>query len=82
MPVFQKEPEGDRTVCYRFAVSEAVIREEIEAAETRAPASRIRALVQAGRCACEVRNPQGSCCLGEVFALVAQVQRKGSAVAQ
>lgn len=81
VPVFQKEQEGDRTVCYCFAVSEAVVREEAEAAETSASASRIRTLVQAGRCACEVRNPQGSCCLGDVFAIVAQARRKGSSVA-
>jgi hypothetical protein len=29
--------------------------------------------VKAGNCACEVRNPQGSCCLGNVQATVKQV---------
>jgi len=81
VPVFQKEREGHRTVCYCFAVSEAVVREEAEATGASAAASRIRALVQAGRCACELRNPQGSCCLGDVFAIVAQAQRTGSSVA-
>jgi hypothetical protein len=31
-------------------------------------AERITALVKAERCACEVKNPQGSCCLGNVAA--------------
>jgi hypothetical protein len=33
-------------------------------------ADRITALVKADRCACEVRNPQGTCCLGNVTAAV------------
>lgn len=64
--VFQKEPEGGRTVCYCLAVDEDTIRGESEAAGRSASAERITALVQAERCACEVRNPQGTCCLGNV----------------
>ena len=69
VPVFQKEPEGGRTVCYCFAVSEDEIRREVEASGRSAAAIRIKALVQAERCACEVRNPQSSCCLGNVTAV-------------
>jgi len=69
VPVFQKEPEGGRTVCYCFAVSEDEIRREVQAWGRSAAAARIKALVQAERCACEVRNPQGSCCLGNVTAV-------------
>ena len=70
VPVFQKEAEGARTVCYCFAVSEATIHREVETAGVSASAERIEGLVRAGRCACEVRNPQGTCCLGNVFAIV------------
>lgn len=69
VPVFQKEPEGGRTVCYCFAVSEETIRQEVETAGVSASAERIKALVQSGHCACEVRNPQGTCCLGNVAAV-------------
>ncbi len=69
VPVFQKEQEGERTVCYCFAVRETEIRREVEAAGRSASAARVKALVQAERCACEVRNPQGSCCLGNVAAV-------------
>ncbi len=69
VPVFQKEPEGGRTVCYCFAVGEDEIQREVEAKGRSASAARIKALVQAERCACEVRNPQGSCCLGNVTAV-------------
>ena len=64
--VFQKEPAGGRTVCYCLGVDEDTIRREIEASGRSASAERITALVQAERCACEVRNPQGTCCLGNV----------------
>lgn len=70
VPVFQKEPHGDRTVCYCFNVSERDLRLEIDATGRSATAERINDLVRAGRCACEVRNPQGSCCLGNVSAVV------------
>jgi len=69
VPVFQKEPEGDRVVCYCFAVGEDEIRREVEASGHSPSAERIKALVRSGRCACEVRNPQGSCCLGNVVAI-------------
>ena len=70
VPVFQKETEIGRAVCYCFAVSEEQIRLEVETSGDSASAERIKSLVQAGRCACEVRNPQGACCLGNVSAVV------------
>lgn len=66
VPVFQKEPEGDRTVCYCFAVTEGDIRREVAETGRAAAVERITVLVKAERCACEVKNPQGSCCLGNV----------------
>lgn len=67
--VFHKQAEGGRTVCYCLAVSEDTIRSEVEATGRSASAERIKALVQAERCACEIRNPQGTCCLGNVTAV-------------
>lgn len=58
VPVFVKEPPGQRLLCYCFEVAE----HEIDGADD----ERIRNHVQAGRCACEVRNPEGTCCLGYV----------------
>jgi hypothetical protein len=68
-PVYQKEPHGGRTVCYCLVVTEDAIRREIQTTGRSASAERITALVQAERCACEVRNPQGTCCLGNVTAI-------------
>lgn len=80
VPVFQKETEIGRTVCYCFAVTEEKIRLEVETSRGSASAERIKRLVQAGRCACEVRNPQGTCCLGNVSAVVTAAGARSWAV--
>ncbi len=74
VPVFQKEPEGRRTVCYCFDVGEDQVRAEVETTGASASAERITGLVKDERCACELRNPQGGCCLGNVRAIVRSAQ--------
>ncbi len=69
VPVFQKEPPGDRMVCYCFGVTEADVSREAALGEAGASLRRIRELVRQDRCACELRNPQGSCCLAHVAGL-------------
>ncbi|MCZ6507879.1 MAG: (2Fe-2S)-binding protein [Acidobacteria bacterium] len=57
---------SDGLVCYCFLHSKADIRRQLgETGETDIFES-IKDEVQAGNCACEVRNPSGKCCLGEV----------------
>lgn len=71
--VWQKLPFGHRMVCYCFGENEADLRREIEATGSSEAVSRVRAHIEAGRCACEVRNPAGVCCLGDVTRAVKQV---------
>lgn len=68
--VWQKEPVGARVLCYCFGDNEADIRREIEQLGTSDAVQRVRDQIEAGRCACEVRNPRGVCCLGDVAAAV------------
>lgn len=68
VPVFQKEPPGARTVCYCFAITEPDIHRELVETGRSTASDRVTALVKAERCACEVKNPQGSCCLGNLAA--------------
>jgi len=72
--VWQKLPFGTRLVCYCFGESEASIRAEIEAGGRSGAVERIREHIAAGRCACELRNPRGTCCLGDVTAAVNRVE--------
>jgi hypothetical protein len=71
--VWQKLRFGRRPMCYCFGESEASIRTEIEATGRSSAVERIRGHIAAGRCACEVRNPRGACCLGDVTAAVKRI---------
>ena len=73
VPVWQKEPFGERLICYCFGISEGGIRDEIQATGRSGAVHRVRAHIAAGRCACDVRNPRGACCLGDIVAAVERV---------
>ena len=65
--VYQKEPEAAGVrVCYCFRHTVGEIQTAPDPATIVAD---ITAGIQAGQCACDLRNPQGSCCLGNVRAL-------------
>src|SRR5262249_22748965 len=68
--IWQKEPPGRRTVCYCFGENEADIAAEIERRGESDAVQRVRAHIAAGRCVCEIRNPRGGCCLGDLIAAV------------
>jgi hypothetical protein len=63
-----KETEDPIPVCYCFNVTERMIHEEVAQTGRSTASVRIRAEVKAGNCRCEVENPSGRCCLGEVVA--------------
>ncbi|HBY95370.1 MAG: hypothetical protein M5U01_21250 [Ardenticatenaceae bacterium] len=72
--VHQKAPEDDDVfVCYCFRHTPGSIRAELIETGTSTAVDRVNAGIQAGQCACEIRNPQGSCCLGNVRAVVRRV---------
>ncbi len=69
--IFQKEPEAsDVLVCYcfRYTVGQA---QAATVEERAAVLADVEAGIAAGQCACDLRNPQGSCCLGNVRQLSA-----------
>lgn len=71
--VHQKHPSDDRVpVCYCFKHTPQSITEEILRTGKSAVIESITAGIKAGQCACEIRNPEGSCCLGNVRAVVKQ----------
>jgi CopZ-like zinc binding protein len=71
-----KEREDPVPVCYCFGFTEAMVREEIRDMGRCTIPERITAEIKAGHCACEIRNPQGSCCLGNVAAVVKRILEK------
>ena len=67
VPVGLKEfGNADAPVCYCFGWTPQKILAEIEATGTSSAIEQIKAQVKAGNCYCEVTNPQGACCLGNV----------------
>ena len=78
--VYQKhQTDDDVFVCYCFRHTVGSIKEELAKTHTSTVVAAIAAGIQAGQCACEIRNPQGSCCLGNVRAVV-QLQDHVAAV--
>lgn len=66
VPVGVKEGDDAGLVCYCFGITRKDIRDEIQQTGKSTVAERIKAEVQAGNCACEVKNPSGKCCLGNI----------------
>lgn len=61
---------GNPQLCYCFGFDTDMVREEIAATGVSTIPQRIATEMKAGRCACEIRNPQGSCCFANVSAVV------------
>jgi hypothetical protein len=75
VPVWQKEPFGGRMVCYCFGETESGIAEEFRQHGRSGAVDRVREHIAAARCACDMRNPRGVCCLGDVTQAVTAVER-------
>jgi hypothetical protein len=61
--VYAKHPDDpDVPVCYCFGVNAGLL---TDARRARAAREMVAYEVQAGHCACEVKNPKGACCLGD-----------------
>ena len=64
--VYQKEPEAeDVFVCYCFKHTIGELR-TVSSKDRTAIMEDINTGINAGQCECDLRNPQGSCCLGNV----------------
>lgn len=73
--VYQKHPGAvDVFVCYCFRHTPGSIQRELLLSGASSVVEQVNAGIQAGQCACEIRNPQGSCCLGNVTAALKRVQ--------
>ncbi|MBI2497834.1 MAG: copper chaperone Copz family protein [Opitutae bacterium] len=61
---------GNPRLCYCFGFDTEMARAEIQATGRCTIPDRIAAEMKTDRCACEIRNPQGSCCFANVTAAV------------
>lgn len=73
--VYQKEPEtADVFICYCFRHTVGELRAASPEDRT-AILDNINTGINAGQCACDLRNPQGSCCLGNVRGMIKQMEK-------
>ena len=62
-------------LCYCFGFDESHLREEILQTGSTTIPEKISRLIHDGLCACDVRNPSGGCCLGEVNRAAERLKR-------
>jgi len=74
--VFAKDQSDDVPVCYCFGwTRERIKKQMVETGKSTALAE-ISREVKAGTCACDVKNPKGDCCLGDVNSCIASLTRE------
>jgi hypothetical protein len=72
--VYQKEPEAaDVFVCYCFQHTVGEVLNTTPEGHTTI-LDDINAGIKAQQCACDLRNPQGSCCLGNVRSVIKRAE--------
>jgi hypothetical protein len=76
-----KENDNPIPLCYCFGYTREHVRTDIERGGSTGIPERIKAEIQGGFCACEVKNPSGDCCLGNVMKAIQDVQNKLARVA-
>ena len=73
--VYQKEPEAeDVFICYCFRHTVGKLRAALSK-DRIAIVDDINKGINAGQCACDLRNPQGSCCLGNVRNVIKRLEK-------
>ncbi len=86
VPVNFKERNYEGPVCYCFNHTVASIRAEIQMKGDSTAQAMITQEVKARRCACEIKNPAGICCLGDITravqAVMAQLKHRTEALEQ
>jgi hypothetical protein len=70
-----KETADPIPLCYCFDYSREDIRRDIEATGKTSVLEEIKTEVQHGFCACEVKNPSGACCLGDVTRAIQEAKK-------
>lgn len=71
--VYQKQSDNpDVLICYCFRHTQGEVKRELVETGISTIVDNINAGIQKGQCACDWRNPQGDCCLGNVRRVVKQ----------
>ncbi|MCA9399231.1 MAG: (2Fe-2S)-binding protein [Candidatus Omnitrophica bacterium] len=73
--VFQKGSADTTPTCYCFGYNRKQINDDVIKNGKSTIQDEIKKYVKDKKCACEIRNPQGSCCLGNINQVIKEVVR-------
>ncbi|RRS30175.1 MAG: hypothetical protein P794_08135 [Epsilonproteobacteria bacterium (ex Lamellibrachia satsuma)] len=71
-----KEGAVPATVCYCFNWTKEKIREELQANGKTKALEDIKAKMEDPGCSCEILNPSGGCCLGDVGKAIKEIEKE------
>ncbi|WP_100332940.1 putative iron-sulfur cluster-binding metallochaperone [Bacillus xiapuensis] len=72
--VHQKDDYVITPICYCFDWTKEKIKKYVKQELSPNPIEHIRENIKENRCGCEVNNPQGSCCLGNVTKYIKSIK--------
>ncbi|WP_075365526.1 MULTISPECIES: (2Fe-2S)-binding protein [Desulfosporosinus] len=75
--VYTKSDDEDCPVCYCFGWTKKRVIQEFEETGRTTALEEIIVHTKAGRCGCEVNNPEGSCCIGNIKRLLESITKEG-----
>ena len=81
VPIFQKDRDPSRPICYCFNHGVEEIDHEIQQTGRSTVSERIRERLKEDGCWCETSNPQGNCCLGVVISFEKQAMQDSAGTA-
>lgn len=64
--ITSKSSGDQRPLCYCFGFTEGFVRLEIGETGTSSVPQQVAQFIKEKLCVCEIRNPAGACCLGEI----------------
>ncbi len=77
-PVTVKDQGDEVPICYCFEFMRGDLRRDLMEKGATAIPNEIKKGIRDGRCDCERKNPQGTCCLGNVAAALKKIQTEMS----
>ena len=72
--IFQKETKATTPVCYCFGYNKKQLLEDKIKNGKSLIQEEIKSYTKNKKCACEIRNPQGGCCLRNVWLILKDIQ--------
>jgi len=74
--VFAKDPGKNVNVCYCYDWTRGRIEDEIGTTGVSTASKEVAEKVRASLCECDIKNPKGTCCLGDINTVIKEAKEK------